>query len=422
MFNKKELLVYFNKVLFFIFYIVNFIFLLFIFCFIDNIDQSISINIKKKKYKTYILLRYSSLVICHVFVLSKPNRIIVDLKSIKPLVFDFKKVFFKGSLITNVSKFYVNNNILRLIFNINRMVSVKVKFVLDFFCLNQKLFIYLISNKDFFKKKEIIYYISDFFIRYFNIRNLYRNLVIILDPGHGGKDPGASGLDSSKEKDITLIIAKYLKELIDNQVGMHAFLTRKKDSYISLRDRLLIAKRYNADLLISIHVNSCLDKKSSGALVFTLSNIKKDRKYLKYLSINKILFRCKKYKFSRINSNSNLLTSVCSNFYKIDTMRISFGVAKRVLYYLNNVIDLHNSMVEQARFMILKSLDIPSILIEIGFISNPKEEKFLNVSFYRMKIAYAIFSGLKCFFEENVPFNSKIAMLYKMGYYFINKI
>ncbi|WP_338516035.1 N-acetylmuramoyl-L-alanine amidase [Candidatus Legionella polyplacis] len=350
------------------------------------------------------------------------NKVVIDLKSIIPLVFDLKKIFVKSSLITNMNIFVINNNTLRLVFIINKMVSVKVKFVSDFFYLNQKVFIYLVNKNFFFKKKEIIYYISDFFIKYFNIRNLYRNLVIVLDPGHGGKDPGASGLDSSKEKDITLIIAKYLKELIDNQVGMRAFLTRKKDSYISLKDRLLIAKRYNADLLISIHVNSCLNKRSNGALVFTLLNIRKDRKYLKYLSINKMLFRYKKYKSLKINSNNVMPMSIYSDFYEINTTWISFSIAKRILYYLNNVINLHNPMVEQARFMILKSLDIPSILIEIGFISNPKEEKFLKISFYRMKIAYAIFSGLRCFFEENIPFNSKIAMLYKMGYDFVNKI
>lgn len=226
-----------------------------------------------------------------------------------------------------------------------------------------------------------------------------RTLTIAIDAGHGGEDPGARGRNGSREKNITLAIARKVKALIDETPNMRGVMIREGDYFIPLGERVAKARRVNADLLISIHADAFNKPRARGSSVFALSEHGATSAAASWLA--------RKENEADLIGGVNLaakdihLARTLLDLSQTATINDSMKLAKHVLEELGNINDLHRGHVEQAGFAVLKSPEIPSILIETAFISNPAEERRLNNNDYQLKLATAIQSGIKRYFAQN---------------------
>ena len=235
-----------------------------------------------------------------------------------------------------------------------------------------------------------------------------RDVVIVLDPGHGGKDPGAIGANRNVEKNVVLAIALKLKQMIDKQPGMRAVLTRNGDYYVGLRERLNIARRYNGDIFVSIHADAFINRQSNGASVFALSPTGATSEAARWLAEKENYSELGGVNLSGLDDQNGLIRTVLIDLSQTATIGASLQMGGRVLRHLDRMTTLHNNKVEQARFVVLKSPDIPSILVETGFISNPREEKNLTSSFYQARLTQAIFEGVKSYFWDYPPHGTRL--------------
>ena len=226
-----------------------------------------------------------------------------------------------------------------------------------------------------------------------------RTLIIAIDAGHGGEDPGARGRHGSREKDVTLAIARKVKTLVDATPNMRGILIRDGDYFIPLIGRVTKARKLNADLFISIHADAFITAKARGSSVFALSEHGATSTAARWLA--------KKENEADLIGGVNLaakdpyLARTLLDLSQTATITDSMKLAKHVLAELGDINDLHRGRVEQAGFAVLKSPDIPSILVETAFISNPSEERRLNDKGYQLKIANAILGGIKLYFAQN---------------------
>ena len=237
-----------------------------------------------------------------------------------------------------------------------------------------------------------------------------RILIIAIDAGHGGEDPGARGRYGSREKHVTLAIARKLKTLIDETPNMRGVLIRDGDYFIPLIGRVTKARKMNADLFISIHADAFIKPKARGSSVFALSEHGATSSAARWLA--------KKENDADLIGGVNIavkdlyLRQTLIDLSQTATINDSMKLAKYVLNELGGINDLHRGHVEQAEFAVLKSPDIPSILVETAFISNPSEERRLNDKDYQLKLANAILSGVKRYFAQNPALSKpKIAQL-----------
>ncbi|MDF1683944.1 MAG: N-acetylmuramoyl-L-alanine amidase [Legionellaceae bacterium] len=238
-----------------------------------------------------------------------------------------------------------------------------------------------------------------------------RDVVVVLDPGHGGKDPGALGVRKSQEKRIVLEIAKKLKKLIDRQPGMRAVLTRDGDYYLGLRERLNIARKHEGDVFVSIHADAFISSKSKGVSVFALSQRGATSEAAQWLAEKENHSELGGVDLSGLDDENDLIRTVLIDLSQTATTTASVQMGSQVLTRLDHVTSLHSNKVEQARFVVLKSPDIPSILVETGFISNAKEEKNLNDPRYQARITQAMFEGLKKYFWNHPPHGTRFEVM-----------
>jgi len=223
---------------------------------------------------------------------------------------------------------------------------------------------------------------------------------VIIDAGHGGKDPGTIGPSQAFEKNITLSIAQDLQDLVNQQPNMKAVLTRKGDYYVGLRQRLMIARKEKGDIFIAIHADAYKDQSAEGASVFGLS--------LHGASSEAALWLARKENYSElggidlnnVSSQDVELRSVLIDLSQTATIGASVQLGNTVIKKLGEITTLHHGVVEQAPFMVLKSPDIPSILVETGFLSNPQEESRLKSKAYQQEVAEALMSGILKFYSQ----------------------
>ena len=226
-----------------------------------------------------------------------------------------------------------------------------------------------------------------------------RVIVIAIDAGHGGEDPGAQGANGSHEKDITLAVAKKLKVVIDNEPNMRGVLTRDADFFIPLHGRVVKARNAQADLFISIHADAFTSRSARGSSVFALSERGATSATARYLA--------KKENESDLIGGVSLddkdinLARTLLDLSQTATINDSLKLGKAVLGNVGKINNLHKGSVEQAAFAVLKSPDIPSILVETAFISNPDEERKLLDEDYQMQLANSILAGVKKYFSSN---------------------
>lgn len=231
-------------------------------------------------------------------------------------------------------------------------------------------------------------------------RQHQRIYTIVIDAGHGGKDPGARGVNGTTEKQVVLSVAKKLAKEINQEVNMRAVLTRKDDYYVPLRERIKLARKGNADLFIAIHADAYFDDSAVGASVFALSKRGATSEAARWLANRENYSELSGVELDSLKDRSPLLRSVLIDLVQTATIRDSICLGNKMLDALDDVSSLHHSQVEQAPFVVLKSPDIPSILIEIGFITNPHEEKRLMTPNYQEKLARALAVGIRAYVKQ----------------------
>jgi len=231
-----------------------------------------------------------------------------------------------------------------------------------------------------------------------------RKIIVVVDAGHGGEDPGAIGPKKIREKDVTLAISKELVALINAKEGYEGKLTRSTDYFIPLKKRRDIARAHKADLFISIHADAFVKPTAKGASVFALSRNGATSETARFLAqrenesdliggVGSI----------SLDDKDEVLAGVLVDLSMTATLNSSLQVGNQVLNSLSGVAHMHKRRVEQAGFMVLKAPDVPSILIETGFISNPDEAKKLNNAWYRKQLANSIFRGVFSYFTQHPP-------------------
>jgi len=228
-----------------------------------------------------------------------------------------------------------------------------------------------------------------------------RLATIVIDAGHGGEDPGALGRRGTREKDVTLMIARRLKALIDNEPNMRALLTREGDYFLPLDVRVEKARKVKADLLVSIHADSFKRSTARGSSVFALSDRRATSEQARLLA--------QKENESdliggvKLGGKDDYVKKTIIDLSQTATIDYSLRLGNSVLARLGTVNQLHKARVEQASFAVLKSPDVPSILVETAFISNPDEEKRLKDRRYQDQLARAILDGIRDYVAKHPP-------------------
>lgn len=329
-----------------------------------------------------------------LFTLDNPHRIVIDIKDAK-LQADIDKLDYSNSLIRGIRNGKHGDKGVRIVLDLKEQAKPK-SFVLR-------------PNEEYGNRLVIdLHHESQSRPRerktlsQINAQSKSaREIIIAIDAGHGGEDPGAMGPGKTREKDVVLAIARKLYTLVKNEPGLKPVMIRDGDYFIGLRKRVELARMHKADLFVSIHADSFRDHRASGASVYTLSPRGASSEQARLLA--------EKENASdliggvSLDDKDDLLASVLLDLSQTATIEASTDVAGRVLKGLKTLGKLHKSRIEQAGFRVLKSPDMPSILVETAFISNPEEERKLRSSSHQYRMANAIMGGIRGYFKENPP-------------------
>jgi N-acetylmuramoyl-L-alanine amidase len=238
-----------------------------------------------------------------------------------------------------------------------------------------------------------------------------RDVVIAVDAGHGGQDPGAIGHGGTREKDVVLAIARALAERINGEPGMRAVLTRDRDEFLVLRDRIGRARIAKADMFVSIHADSIANRDVSGASVYVLSEHGASNEAARWLADRENAADL--MGGVKLDDKDKQLASVLLDLSQTANISASMTAAQRVIGSLDAVGQVRKAQVQQAGFVVLKSPDIPSMLVETAYISNPEEEVSLRNTRHQAALADAIFAGLRGYFESNPPGGTRFAQAHR---------
>jgi N-acetylmuramoyl-L-alanine amidase len=348
--------------------------------------------------KTRAVLDLDGRVDYQLFKLDNPERVVIDLERSSlaaELAFDPEA----GGLIRNIRQGRPDPNTLRVVLDMREAVNFKSfmleptgqyghRLVVDLFDRQQ--------DQGRSKPRTIT-----------SIQGGNRDVVVAIDAGHGGEDPGAIGKNRTREKDVVLQIAKRLKRVIDGEPGMRAVLTRTGDYYIPLRGRYERARQHRADLFLSIHADAFKNRSVRGSSVFVLSQRGASSEMARLLAQGENASDL--VGGVSLNDKDDLLTSVLLDLSQSATIQASDRVAGEILSALGRAGKVHKSHVGRANFMVLKSPDVPSVLVETAFISNPTEEKRLTQLEFQTNIARAIANGVRNYFHSSPPPGTWIA-------------
>ena len=236
-----------------------------------------------------------------------------------------------------------------------------------------------------------------------------RDVIVAIDAGHGGVDPGSIGKAGTREKHVTLAIARRLKERIDREPGMRAVLTRDSDYFVELRDRIVRARRQQADMFVSVHADSYRNRSVVGSSVYVLSARGASDESARWLADRENAADL--VGGVSLDDKDSVLASVLLDLSQGASMSASFAAAQKVMDELDRIGNVTRRGVKSAGFLVLKSPDIPSILVETAFISNPTEEARLGSGKHQQRLAEAIFQGVRGYFYANPPPGTLVAQL-----------
>jgi N-acetylmuramoyl-L-alanine amidase len=236
-----------------------------------------------------------------------------------------------------------------------------------------------------------------------------RDIIVAVDAGHGGQDPGAIGRNGTMEKNVVLAIARALANRIDAEPGMRAYLVRDDDYFVVLRDRMVRARNAKADIFVSVHADSIRDRSITGASVYVLSEHGASSEAARWLAERENAADL--MGGVKLDDKDKSLASVLLDLSQTANASASMTAAERVLLSLDSSVNVRKSKVQQAGLMVLKSPDIPSMLVETAYISNPGEESRLKSVSHQTKVAEAIFKGIRGYFEVNPPAGTRFAQM-----------
>lgn len=328
------------------------------------------------------------------FTLKNPQRLVIDIEN-TPKNFDFKKVANESKLVKKVRYSTAKNpQSVRVVIELNKKLKKNIFALPPSAPYGNRLVIDL-NDSDSAAQKIVL-----------NSKSTTdRDIVIVIDAGHGGEDPGSIGPSGSYEKDVTLGIAKRLESLIGKEKGMKAVMTRAGDYYISPNKRPQLARKHKADMFVSIHADAFTTPVPRGASVWVLSMKRANTELGRWLENterhSELLGGAAE--IIQDTANERYLAQTFLDMSMDHSLTTSYDVSRDMLKHLKNVTSLHKDKPQGASFAVLTSPDIPSILVEMGFISNPQEEKNLNWSKYRQKMAQSLFNGLKQHFKGSPP-------------------
>ncbi|QGX40523.1 N-acetylmuramoyl-L-alanine amidase [Permianibacter aggregans] len=335
-------------------------------------------------------------------ILNNPERLVIDIKKGK-LDLKLDDVAISSTLIGKLrDSTPPDNQTLRLVLEINNRFDVKSFALKPYGQYGDRL---VLDIKDLAKQETAPVIESP-------KAGQSRDLIIAIDAGHGGEDPGAVGPKGTHEKDVTLAIAKRLADKINAQKGMKAVLIRTGDYYLDHRKRTAKAREKRADLFISIHADGFKDKRANGSSVWVLSQRGAQSEMGRWLEERENASALLGGEDSlNLSKYDNDVAKVLLDLSMYNAVGSSLDIASSVLGEMKHVVPrLHKPTVQQAGFLVLKNPDIPAILVETAFISNPKEESLLLSKNHQDKLAAAIFKGVHKYFEQRPPEGSMYAM------------
>ena len=333
-----------------------------------------------------------------LFSLAAPDRIVIDLKDARyrGQLPDFD---YSNSYIKNVRYASRKGNSLRFVLDLHSQVRPKSFVLKPHGEYGHRLVIDLFDTVRTAPLKSLP--------RQAKSPNRPRDVVIAIDAGHGGEDPGAIGRRGTREKDVVLAIARKLEKLVHQEPGMRPVMIRDGDYYVGLRDRVEKAREHQADLFISIHADAFKNHKARGSSVFVLSDRGASSEAARFLAESEN--SADMLGGVSLDDKDDLLKLVLVDMVKNSTIEDSHDVAAKVLRDLGHVNSLHRNRVEQAAFRVLKSPDVPSILVETAFISNPQGERKLRSSRHQQALAKAMLRGVRSYFHANPPPGTRLA-------------
>ncbi len=344
-----------------------------------------------------------------LFTLTSPDRVVLDLKNTK-LRTNLKKRLKESVLVRGIRHASRNGNDLRVVFDLAQKAEVKTS--LHKTSRGYSLEVTLSGKQILARKKKAVKKVSQKTkqrqLAKKQVSRRRKRFVVAIDPGHGGKDPGAIGRNGTREKDVVLKIARRLYSRINKQSGMKAVLTRDGDYYVSLRKRMEKARSKGADIFISIHADANPNRKLTGSSVYILSENGASSEAARWLANSENSYETM-LGGAYVSRSNKVLSSLLLDLSQSATIDNSLGIAKNVLQELGGVNSLLRKKVESAAFVVLKSPDIPSMLVETAFISNPKEERRLNSSHYQNKLANAMFHGIRRYHLAQKKHNAQYA-------------
>lgn len=345
------------------------------------------------------------------FALSNPERLVIDIQGLhlNPVLKGVdKQVRVDDPFIKNARVGQFDSNTVRVVLELKRNVAPKIFNLSPVAGINHRLVVDLYPSQNQVEDDPLLALLKDY-----NQGELEKDegvqaplpgkagrdrpIIIMIDPGHGGEDPGAHGKYKTREKDIVLKIGRRLKALIDKESNMKAYMTRNEDVFIPLRVRVAKARKQRADLFVSIHADAFTSRAARGSSVFALSTSGATSAAARFLAQTQnesdLIGGVSK-------SGDRYLDHTMFDMVQRQTIHDSLKFGKEVLHRMGRINHLHKRTVDQAGFAVLKAPDIPSILVETAFISNVEEERKLRTTRYQHQVAEAILNGIKAYVES----------------------
>ena len=328
-----------------------------------------------------------------LFTLAAPDRLVIDLSD-AGISSKVKQKQTRGGIVKNLRSASRDKDDLRLVLDLKGPVKPKSFVLKPNERYGHRLVIDLFESASVAKSEPKR-------VRSVAEPDALRELVIAIDAGHGGEDSGARGKRGTHEKDVVLAIARRLAELVDKEPGMRPVLIRDGDYYIGLRKRIEKARKHRADLFVSIHADAFRDPRVQGSSVFVISRRGASSEMARWLAARENAADL--VGGVSLDDKDDLLAEVLLDLAQSATQEASSAVANEVLAEMRRVGKVHKKTVQHAGFVVLKSPDIPSLLIETAYISNPAEEKKLKSAKHQQKVANAIMNGVRGYFTANPP-------------------
>lgn len=347
--------------------------------------------------KTRAVLDLSKPATYKLFTLQNPHRLVIDLDS-ATLMPSFKDGPVNSGVIQSVRHGKPGGDTLRVVLDLNEGAKMKSFMLAPTDQYGHRLVVDLFPVSG--QKSATIKRVGD-------VRQPNRKVVVAIDAGHGGEDPGASGPKRTREKHVVLQIARELKKQIDAEPGMQGILIRDGDYYIAHRQRYEKARKARADLFLSIHADAFRDSRVRGSSVFVLSRRGASSEYARLIADSEN--RSDLVGGVKLDEKDDMLASVLLDLSQSATMGASNQVADSILESLKSTGKTHKNHVGRANFLVLKSPDVPSVLVETAFISNPTEEKRLTQREFQLNMSRAIARGVRDYFYRSPPPGTWIA-------------